>query len=57
MPKVTLPPNEQAALDELRVAAGVGGEGPDVQHRAEVVEGDGDVDVLVGVDADDDSTV
>jgi hypothetical protein len=41
-------------LGELGVAAGVGGHGQLPQHRPEVIEGHGDVEVLVGVDTHDD---
>nr|WP_244286142.1 hypothetical protein [Cellulosimicrobium cellulans] len=56
-PEGQLPAQARCPVDQLGVAAGIGGEGPGVQNGAEVVDRDRDVDVLVGVDADDDSTV
>ncbi|WP_286188762.1 hypothetical protein, partial [Mycobacterium sp. PO2] len=43
-------------VDQLAVPGGVCGELLLAQDAAEVVEGDRDVDVFVGVDADHDST-
>jgi hypothetical protein len=46
----------QRPVDQLLVAGPVSGKRPVAQAPADRVEGDGHVDVLVGVDADDDST-
>ena len=57
MAKVScLAPKANRPVEKLVVAAAVGWEGASVEAAADCVEGDGDVHVLVGVDADDDST-
>jgi hypothetical protein len=56
MPKVGGAAEGQRPVDQFDVAGGVSGQGPCSQAGAEVVDREGVVDVLVGVDADDDST-
>lgn len=52
-----LPAERGCPLDQLGVAAGISHERATVQDGAELIDRDCDVDVLVGVDTDDDSTV
>ena len=51
------PAQTGGSVQQLGIATGVGRERPALQDGAEVVNRDRDVDILVGVAADDDSTV
>jgi hypothetical protein len=48
-----LAPQAGRPVDQQRVAGPVGGEALGLDHAAELIEGDRDMHVLVGVDADD----
>lgn len=57
MAKPELSAEAGSLVEQVVVAGAVGGEGARLRYRADVVEGHRGVDVLVGVDADHDSTM